>query len=156
MYEIQDGNRTLKFEGQLLGFSSSWRPGSFRWIEFDLYRTLGGSYVLSRVGVSVVYHGASCPLVKRYGLTEIDTQDLAEEATPCPECLPNDLVPVVFPEKDRHWAMVTEDAGSVLEALYKYDDHGNRYLTKVAERLLLEAAKNDAAIDQAYRVEIIL
>jgi hypothetical protein len=156
MYEIKNGPRTLQFSGEKLGSSSSWREGSFRWIEFELYRTVGGQYVLSRVGVSLVFHGAACPLVKRYGLQEEDVTALGEAATPCPECRPTFDLPVVFPEKYRHWAAVTDDAEAVLDALYKDDDNGSRYFTKVAERLLEQASKNDAALDQAYRFEVIL
>lgn len=156
MYEIKDGPRTLQFEGTLLGRSTSWRYGSFRWIEFELYKTGSGSkYILSRVGVSLVYHVASCPLVKRYGLLEIDTEALIVGSSPCPDCQPTLYAPVVFPERDRPWAMVTEDAEAILEALYKYDDNNSRYLTKVAERLLEQAAQSDSDIDQAYRIEII-
>ena len=61
MFEVKDGARTLQFSGKLLGESSSYRPNSNRWIEFRLYRTQSGSYVLSRIGVSLIYHGAACP-----------------------------------------------------------------------------------------------
>lgn len=156
MYEVKDGRRTLQFEGSLLGESTSWRTGSFRWIEFKLYRTLGGQYILYRVGVSLVFHVAACPLVKKYGLQEENPDVLSESATPCPECHPTFSAPVVFPEKYRHWAAITEDAEAVMDALYKYDDNGSRYLTKVAERLLDQASEVDAQVDLAYRFETIL
>jgi hypothetical protein len=155
MYNVKDGARTLQFEGRKLGESSSWRPGSTRWIEFELYKTESGSYILSRVGVSLIFHSAACPLVKRYGLQEAQITDLHDEAVPCEECQPTFEVPLVFPEKYRHWAQVSEEPEAVLEALYKYDQGGARYLTKVAARLLDEASKKDAAIDSIYRVELI-
>ena len=43
----------------------------------------------------------------------------------------------------------------MLEALYKYDDGGARYLTKVAERLLEDASEIDKGIESIYRVELI-
>jgi hypothetical protein len=43
----------------------------------------------------------------------------------------------------------------VLEALYKYDQGGARYLTKVAERLLEDAASKDKGIEKMYRIELI-
>jgi len=61
----------------------------------------------------------------------------------------------IFPERNRTWAQVSDDAEAVLEALYKYDDGGARYLTKVAQRLLEEASKQDKKIESVYRVEII-
>lgn len=155
MLEVKDGARTLQFNGRLLGKSSSYRRGSTRWIEFELYRTESGSYILSRVGVSLIYHGAACPLVKRYGLQEVDSTELAQDALACEECDPTEDAELVFPEKYRYWAQVSEDAEAVLDALYKYDSGGARYLTNVAQRLLEEASKNDSKIDSIYRVELI-
>jgi hypothetical protein len=155
MHEVKDGSRTLQFEGRLLGESTSYRRGSTRWIEFKLYKTESGSYVLSRVGVSLVYHGAACPLVKRYGLVECSTEDLFKDAIPCEECVPNLELPIVFPEKYRNWAQVSEDPDAVLEALYKYDTGGARYLTNVAQRLLEQASVQDTGVESVYRVEMI-
>jgi len=155
MYEVKDGSRTLQFNGKLLGESSSWRRGSTRWIEFKLFKTENGSYILSRIGVSITYHGAACPLVKRYALTEAAVAELKEDAVPCEECYPNRNLPVIFPEKDRTWAQVSDDPTPVLDALYKYDQGGARYLTNVAQRLLEQAAKQDEKISTIYRVEMI-
>lgn len=155
MFEVKDGARTLQFTGKLLGTSTSWRRDSTRWIEFELYKTDSGSYILSRIGVSLVYHGAACPLVSRYGLQEMDFRDIAPAAIPCDECSPDESAELVFPEKYRHWAQVSEEPTAVLDALYKYDDGGARYLTNVAQRLLEAASKLDAEIAQIYNIEII-
>lgn len=155
-YQVKDGSRTLQFNGKLLGESSSWKRGSTRWIEFALYKTENGAYVLSRVGVSLVFHGAACALVKRYGLVESSSDDLLNDAIPCEDCSPSYNLPLVFPEKNRTWAQVSEDPEAVLEALYKYDQGGARYLTHVAQRLLEEASLLDEKIDAVYRVETIL
>lgn len=155
MYEVKDGSRTLQFNGALLGKSSSHRRGSTRWIEFELYRTESGSYVLSRTGVSLVFHGAACPLVKRYGLQELSADQLHQDALPCEDCYPTEDAALVFPEKYRYWAQVSEDPSAVLDALYKYDDGGARYLTNVAQRLLEDASEQDQKIDKIYRIETI-
>jgi hypothetical protein len=110
---------------------------------------------LSRIGASLVFHGASCPLVTRYGLSEIDYNNLAEKAIPCLECDPDESTTLVFPEKDRFWAQVSDSPAAVLDALYKYDDGGARYLTNVAQRLLDTASKIDNGIFSVYNVEII-
>lgn len=155
MLEVRDGSRILQFNGTLLATSSSWRRGSTRWIEFELYRTESGSYVLSRVGVSLIFHGAACPLVKRYNLTDTNVTELSEDALPCEDCRPNFEAQMVFPEKHRYWAQVSEEPDAVLEALYKYDQGGARYLTRVAERLLEEASEKDKDIESVYRIELI-
>jgi hypothetical protein len=155
MYEVKDGARTLQFNGTLLGKSTSWRRGSTRWIEFELYRTESGSYILSRIGVSTVFHGAACSLVKRYGLNESHYSSLTRDAIPCEDCSPTEEADLIFPEKHRYWAQVSEEPDAVLDALYKFDDGGARYLTNVAQRLLESAADTDKAIDSIYRVEVI-
>lgn len=155
MFEVKDGARTLQFNGTLLGASSSRRNDSTRWIEFKLYRTDSGSYILSRIGVSLVFHGAACALVKRYGLTEVEFHEILEHAIPCEDCQPSEEAELVFPEKYRYWAQVSDEAGPVLDALYKYDDGGARYLTNVAQRLLDESAKADPKIADSYKYEII-
>lgn len=155
MYEVRNGNRTLRFEGRHLAHSSSKRPDAARWIEFDLYRTQAGSYVLSRVGVSHVFHSVVCPLVTRYGLHELDSDLLSPDAVPCVECDPDDLDPIVFPETYRYWTLVSEEPDAILDALYKEDANGARYLTRVAERLLVKAAAQDESIDLIYRFEYI-
>ncbi len=155
MIQVKDGSRTLQFNGKLLGKSSSWKSGSTRWIEFELYRTENGAYILSRVGVSVTFHGAACHLVKRYGLQEIPASEIKQDAVPCPDCGPRLEAGLIFPEKDRYWAQVSEDPGAVLEALYKYDNAGARYLTNVAQRLLEESAQVDKGIESIYKIEMI-
>jgi len=155
LFEVKDGARTLQFNGVLLGKSSSERRGSTRWIEFELYRTDSGSYILSRIGVSLVFHGAACALVKKYNLTEVDFSELKENALECEDCSPSEEVELVFPEKYRYWALVSEDPRNILDALYKYDDNGVSYLTNVAQRLLEGAAKADSKIAGVYHYEII-
>jgi hypothetical protein len=111
--------------------------------------------VLSRIGVSIIYHGAACPLVKRYSLNEVNASELMDNALACVECNPSPSAVMIFPEKYRYWAQVSDDPNAVLEALYKYDDGGARYLTKVAERLLEDASEVDKGIESIYRVELI-
>ena len=155
MIEVKDGERILQFEGELLGASSSYKPGALRWIEFSLYKTRSGSYVLSRVGASLIFHTAGCFLTQRYNLNEVSVTDLRSDAVACYDCQPTRQVPYVFPEKYRHWAQVTENPEVVLDSLHKRDESGSRYLTKVAQRVLEQASESDADIDQVYRVEII-
>lgn len=156
MFSVKDGDRTLQFNGTLLAKSTSERKGAYRWIEFELYRTESGAYILSRVGVSLMYHGAACLLVSKYKLTEASSNTLLADAIPCPDCNPDDSLDLVFPEKYRHWAQVSDQPDAVLDALYKYDkDNGAYYLTSVAQRLLQQAAKVDKDIANIYNVQVI-
>jgi hypothetical protein len=80
---------------------------------------------------------------------------LNEDSYPCEQCDPDESAELIFPEKYRYWAQVSEEPSAVLDALYKYDDGGARYLTNVAQRLLEDASKVDSEIAGVYRVEII-
>jgi hypothetical protein len=156
MYEVKDNKRTIKFDGVLLAFSTSFRPGVKRWIEFGLYRTVGGSYVLSRIGETHLFHDVDCAVALRNGLTQIPRAALREGSVGCDVCRPDRFdTEMVSPEMPRYWAQVSDTAEAVVDSLYKYDEAGARYLTAVAERLLEEASAVDPAIEGAYRVETI-
>jgi len=159
MYEVKDGKRTLKFDGVLLAYSTSYRGGSTRWVEFTLYRTEGGSYVLSRVGMTSVYHLTSCEVAQKNHTPRVPVVSLPEKATPCDLCRPHramsaadDTVEVAV-ETPRYWALVSDAPEGVIDALYKYNEAGVRYLTAVAERLLDEAGAIDKSIERVYKTE---
>ena len=155
MFSVKDGDRTLQFNGTLLAKSTSERRGSQRWIEFELYRTESGSYILSRIGVSLIFHGAACSLVSKYKLAEAPIYELSRRSTPCEECEPDDSLDLVFPEKYRYWALVSDQPDAIIDALYKEGDKGTYYLTSVAQRLLRDAARVDTGIADAYNFEIV-
>jgi len=155
VFSVKDGDRTLQFNGTLLASSTSERRGAYRWIEFELYRTESGAYILSRVGVSLIFHGAACSLVSKYKLNESRNYELNSDAVPCQECSPENTLDLVFPEKYRYWAQVSDQPEAVLDALYKEGDNGVLYLTGVAERLLKTAALVDEGIAGVYNIQII-
>lgn len=157
MIEVKDGSRALQFDGRLIANSTSWRRGADRWVEFNLYRTDSGKYVINRIGMSLLYHAPDCEVVRRNNLRDEPASERHRDAIPCPICRPhqNGNFPIICPERPRHWAQVCETADAVVEALQKYDDNGSRYLTYVAKRLLEAASEVDNAIDAAYRIEII-
>ena len=157
MIKIRDGSRILQFEGSLLANSTSWREGSYRWVEFRLYKTQSGNYVLSRVGQSLLYHLPHCKIVSRTSLREVPRSELDRDAEPCDLCQPETqpTFPIICPERPRYHAQVCEGAEAVMDSLYRQDPAGSRYLTLVAARLLDEASERDDEISDAYRVETI-
>lgn len=157
MIQIKDGSRILEFDGAMIGDSTSWRRGSYRWVEFKLYKTREeGRYIISRVGMSLLYHMNTCPVVARNNLRDAPRSALDRDAKACPECHPDQFnVPVICPERPRYWAQVCDTPQAVIEALMKYDEAGNRYLTFVAQRLLESASDIDPELDAMYRVETI-
>lgn len=156
MFQVRDANRTLQFEGTELGHTTSERRDSTRWVEFTLYVTNGGSYILSRVGQSLLYHDPRCDVVARNGLASIPQDTLTPGHVPCPDCSPVlDRLAEVCPEVPRYRAIVSDTAEGLMEELYRYDEAGVRYMTTVAQRLLEQASEVDARLRAAYQTETI-
>lgn len=151
-HAVRDGDRTLEFDGELLAESTSRYKNQPRWIEFKLYRTRAGAYILSRVGNSIVYHATGCSIVSQYRLK---SGDLVAGLAPCEQCQPDAYEGDIYPERIRYWAQVMEQPAAVLEALYKYDSDGTKYLTLVAQRLMGEAAKVCKELHDIYIVEYV-
>lgn len=153
MYEIQDGLRTIRFEGELLSSSTS-RTEKPRWIEFRLYKTKGGSYLLARTGMSLTYHHSACKIVERNGILPVPSENVSINMVPCRDCRPNRKTDLeLYPETPRHWAQRFDpEVGAVglVDSLKREDEFGAEYITNVAKKLLIEAAKNDDEIHAAF------
>lgn len=152
--EVKDGNRRLVFHGQRIAQSSSKTNRSKgRWIEFELYITDNGGYVLSRVGQTRFVHSTDCSISERNGLDvmSIDVVGSLQGLYQCPECSIDVQRDQEFcPEVPRHWAMKFFAAEDVVDALHKQDDNGNMYLTNVARDLLEDASEYDSEIARVY------
>lgn len=156
MYTVQDGVRELQFEGELVATSSSKGRNKFRWVQFELYRTTKGRYVLSRIGVSMYFHHSGCAVVKRNAIMSVPAESVSLNLVPCEDCRPMRTVDEeLYPESPRYWAQVFDSGEGVVSSLKKYDDNGTEYLTDVARRLLTTAAENDDNIHDAFYVEWI-
>lgn len=155
-FSVRDGVRKLEFDGTKLSESSSRLPNKPRWVEFSVYRTPKGQYVLSRVGYSIFYHAQDCFTVARNNLSAVDGLALAGDYVACSTCRPirGDL-DGVYPETPRFAAWVCSDALGVVNSLMKEDDNGTEYLTNVARRLLVEASTVDPSISDAFYIDRI-
>lgn len=159
MLQVNDGDRVLQFNGALLAHASSRKPHAERWVEFDLYRTAGGAYVVSRVGYSRLFHAKGCSVVRPGRHSPAPVAALAEDATPCSLCAPDISVDraneIVYPELPLHWAQACTTPEAAVEALAMYDADGNRYFTRVARELIAKAADEDWQLRDAFFVETI-
>jgi hypothetical protein len=155
-YAVKDGVRTLKFEGELLAQSSSRIGSRPRWVEFLLFKTSNGVYVVSRIGVSRYYHNGNCSVVSRNRLSAIDESELSPDSIPCTECRPSRFADEgVYPETPRFWAQHSEKPRGIVASLMKYDDNGIEYLTNVARRLLEDAAEVDEGLADAFYTDTL-
>lgn len=63
-HQVQDGARTITFEGELLAEVNSRTDERVRWIELRLFRTVAGTYVLAGCGRTVVTGEVDRPWVQ--------------------------------------------------------------------------------------------
>jgi len=151
-FVVENGQQRLNFDGELLSFSSSKTMSKSRWIEFTIYCTNSGKFIISRIGKSLVYHTIGCPVVKRSD--DLRIKSISEDAIPCVQCNPMDEM-VFLPEKERTYASVSESAVGLIDGLYQFDDLGNRYLTMVARNVIEDAAQKNKEIAKAYYEEYV-
>lgn len=158
MYTIQNGKRSLRFEGELLASSSSKTTRSPRWVEFNLYKTDAGQYVLERVGVSKVFHAIGCNVTKRNTSTidPLPAEAVSDSMVPCVECRPSrETEQYLVPESERHRAQVCATALSVVSSLKQFDSNNTEYLTNVSLRLLEQASEVDPLIADVFYIEYL-
>jgi hypothetical protein len=156
-FKVRDGARLIAFEGRHLGKVSSRRPDSPRWTELQLFRTSGGSYVLEKLGMSIMLHVPGCPRI----LGEIPRfQDAYPGEDPdvgfeYDECVGAEYdFTRLLVEEPRYWATIATDPHEIVAALYRKRD-GSRHLPRISIELLENVAAIDEAINAAYRVERI-
>ena len=62
-----------------------------RWVEFEVYAMADASWLIHRIGKSVIYHRADTSCTTRTGVpsgSPAGVDDLPDDAMPCPRCLP--------------------------------------------------------------------
>lgn len=57
-------------------------------------------------------------------------------------------------ESDWHWAVICESGEDVVEALYRTNKDGMRYLPRTSQEALAEASERDSGVASAYLQEI--
>ena len=150
-YETRDGARRIHFDAVELARSSSEVGGKPRWVEFTLYKTKSGQYVLYRIGRSYVYHTRDCQIVLKNRLGMYQDEHLPSKYIPCQECKPSILeLDGLYPETPRYYTQSSDTAEGILALLHKTDKTQIRYLTNVAKDLLINAAQVDEGIRDVF------
>ena len=150
-FRIQDKSRVVTVFGDHLATSSSYANGKTRWIVFDLYKSNLGTYVVHRVGKSVVVHTSDCSNTLDGGLEPTHRDHLDRDVSLCHLCKPDRESTYVFPEKERHFVATCDTASGVLDFLSRYDERTESlYYTDVAARLLERACEVDTELNVEY------
>jgi hypothetical protein len=171
VYILQDtaGQPQVRFTGTHLAYvSTGEHRNSPRWLTLDLYRKLDGTYILHRIGYSVVYHaiGGSCEGGKEITLPELlkETQD----GEPCAVCgpMPFNLIESLVRSEpatkervslERVYYKVIEASGvpelvRELEFVPRSSRTGRPVISRPGQELLYRAADHDEPISRSSNV----
>lgn len=164
LYQLNDGSRHVIFKGIQIAYLSSERPGVSRWTDMAMFKTVGGSYIVNRIGVSAIAHHIDCHHITNKHLPSVfethEDEIAIEDRDPCPVCKPN--IPELLEhdpaalkiEKDRHWAAVASSAGAIIESL-QTTKAGVKSLSSLATGLIEMAAIYDPDINAALRAIVV-
>lgn len=145
-YSLFDKGRQLVFEGFHLANASSYVDKKPRWFVVDIYKTVGGKYIVAGVGRSLVVHRLNCVQMKDKNLI---LREPDPTSVPCSVCVPS-LTENVIHEMDREWAQVSDDPHAVIERLRLKDSDGVLYIPTTSMTALLEAAENDEELKKVF------
>jgi hypothetical protein len=168
--ELQDGNRTVRFDGQLLGSTTSeYTQSGFhkaRWTVFEIYRTTEGGYVISKIGKSRIVHSSQrCVSLKnntdplqKVQLTDQDFDDEIYEF--CDPQLPEwqqcwtddslDRATYGYLENDHAAATFADSPVGAVSLCYSRDRLGAFDISWIAKATLKEAGQVDEDLKYAY------
>lgn len=157
MHQVRNGPRLLTFEGHLLGHVSSKRPGVYRWTDLTLYLTEGGSYVLERVGRSVVTHMPDCGEIrgKLPRFQDAHPGDDPDYGYHYHACVPEtyDFTQLLV-EEDWYSAITSEEPEKIVDVL-EYKKNGTRSLPRLSTSLLEMCCERYPTFGDFWRVDTI-
>ncbi len=155
-HQVRDGSRLITFDGTLLGFVTSERPEVARWTEMSVYLTEGGSYVLEKVGRSLICHMPGCNELGSRSLPRFQEQHPGDDPDNGyvfhEECVPEeyDFTRLLI-EENRYWATVTQDPHEIVAALEKRKDGGIKVLPRIGMELLEKVSENHPDFGEFWR-----
>lgn len=120
---VLDRGRILEFDAAVLASGTSRRPGVVRWSELVVYLVSDGSYLISRVGRSVIAHQDGCEEITWRTPRWLDATPEEQQVTrvPCPRCRPRigsgGIDPTLFVESDRTRVMLPQSVDAMLDVL---------------------------------------
>lgn len=163
-WTVQDQDRIYEFEGRLIGFGSTETVVTDRWTEIEIYKTVGGSYIVHTIGVSLLYHDidAECASGSVISVKRLyDSARKGDQHRPCHSCRPGTLAQLIDQpderlrrESNRHSVKVVGHAKELASALELQRPNGTSYLSAVAREALREAITNDPDIRDAMSVRV--
>lgn len=125
-HEVRDGSTVLRFNAAAVGSATSRWDGAPRWTELTVYRLSNGSYLVAKVGRSLVAHSSSCPAAQPWRMptwAEAGAEDEARtRRVPCHVCQPavgDQMDPQTLLETTRHSVLRAPGPSTLLAALMR-------------------------------------
>jgi hypothetical protein len=123
----------------------------------SVYLTVGGSYVVEKVGRSIVTHMPGCPEIigKLPRFQAAHPGDDPDEGYEYHDCVPTEYdFTVLLAEEDRYWAIVANNPTKIVDALYRHRD-GTRHLPAISRTLLDQVVDNHPDFGTSWKTERI-
>lgn len=157
-HKVRDRERVLTFAGIVLAESSSRKHGAYRWTELRLYRTVSDTYVLEKIGRSIVTHVPSCSAI-RGAMPRFQAKYPGEDPEfgfEYHDCVPDEYdFTELLVEADLCWGLHTADPAEVIDALYlRLKALKNHTIPQHAKTLLDAASLVDAKFNELWTVQV--
>lgn len=158
--DIVDAHSFLNehFEGSLIKQTTTRGRNSLRWVDIALYGLDGGTYLVHRIGQSLVYHrgdtGCLTSTSKQAG-DKATVADLPDDAEPCERCnppWPEDLADdaEIRYEFPRHTLDECSTPAEVISRLTSMRKRRARTSTRVVSEPVRELLEGAAASDPRF------
>jgi len=146
--QVRDGARVLRFQAAVLGAATSQRPGAPRWSELTVYRLEDGTYLISKVGRSMVAHDPRCLRVNRHMLPWSKAIEIGEDLgprVPCEDCRPevDPIAATALLESTRSRAIIAPTAEHAVETLT--ESRAQLLLPMLVREVLAQCAQTDSS-----------
>ena len=166
--ELSDGNRSVHFDGQLIGSATSeygyHGHHKARWTEFEIYLTDEGTYVIAKVGRSRIVHSTERCRVLKNNEDPLEKVDLDEEGADWEFCDPNispheqcwtdaslERASYGYLENDHTTVTLADNPQGAVSTCYSRDFMGVFSISWLAKKALERAFIHDQALESAYQ-----
>jgi hypothetical protein len=171
VHQLRDaaGQPQKRFTGAKLAHTSTGEHRNLpRWLTLDLFLKQDGTYILHRIGYSVVYHSVEGPCEGGEKMTYATLADITDEGEPCTKCHPIPFKALMAAVESGHSDANSKSVAlehnyykvleipdvptliSELEFVPKNSRTGERVISRPGQELLLRAADLDPRISAVF------
>lgn len=155
--QVRDGSRVLTFQAAVIGAGTSRRGSVPRWSELVVYRLVDGTYLISKVGRSIVAHRPDCLRVNHRMVPwhrARDSDEFIGVREPCLDCRPDvyHLRDETLLEVTRYRAIAAPTAERAARSLS--GDRATLLMPQLVRDVLAQCAQADPCFARYAEAEI--